>query len=75
VNGERIRYMEPIFFAGLATVVGLPSTAFPVGRTRGGLPVGIQAVGPRYEDLTPIALARLAEPVLGGFEPPPDFAD
>ncbi|HEX2483956.1 MAG TPA: amidase [Myxococcota bacterium] len=75
VKGESIHYMAPIFFAGLATVVGLPSTAFPVGRTRSGLPVGIQAVGPRFEDLTPIALARLAEPVLGGFEPPPDFAD
>jgi len=52
----------------------LPSTVIPVGRTAGGLPVGVQIVGPYLEDRTPLAFARCAEAVLGGFVPPPGLA-
>jgi len=43
----------------------------PVGRTRGGLPVGVQIVGPYLEDHTTLAVARHVTDVLGGFSPPP----
>lgn len=74
VNGVATPVVDQLFFAGLATLAGLPATAFPVGRTRAGLPVGIQALGPRFEDRTTIQLAREAEGVLGGFAPPPALA-
>jgi amidase len=49
----------------------LPSTCAPVGRTRGGLPVGLQIVAPYLEDRSSIDFAaRLAE-VIGGYVPPP----
>ena len=51
----------------------LPATAVPVGRTAGGLPVGVQIVGPYLEDRTTLAVARCIEELLGGFVPPPDF--
>jgi len=35
----------------------LPATAAPIGRTRDGLPIGAQFIGPFLEDLTPIAFA------------------
>jgi amidase len=45
--------------------------AAPVGWTAGGLPVGVQVVGPPHEDDTAITFAeRLAE-VAGGYRPPP----
>ena len=47
--------------------------AAPVGRTRGGLPVGMQIVGPYLEDRTPIDFARRIGEVMGGFTPPPGY--
>ena len=48
----------------------LPSTVVPVGRV-GGLPVGVQVVGPYLEDRTSLALAAHLSGLLGGYEPPP----
>ena len=46
------------FWSGVATVAGLPATVAPVGQGRDGLPIGVQVIGPLYEDRTPIALLR-----------------
>lgn len=35
----------------------LPATAGPDGRTRNGLPIGVQVIDPFLEDLTTIAFA------------------
>jgi len=43
----------------------------PAGRTREGLPVGVQIVGPYLEDRTTIDFARRLAEVIGGYEPPP----
>jgi amidase len=72
VNGEDRSYLEHIEWPGL--MAWLPSTVIPVGRTAGGLPVGVQIVGPYLEDRTPLAFARCAEAVLEGFVPPPGLA-
>jgi amidase len=74
VNGETRSYVEHIQWPGLISMALLPSTVIPVGRTAGGLPVGVQIVGPYLEDRTPLAFAAAAERELGGFVPPPDFA-
>jgi len=66
-------YGDLCFWISFATLAGLPATTAPVGLTAGGLPVGLQIVGPYLEDATPIAVAgRLAE-VIGGFKAPPGF--
>ena len=70
VNGEQVPYLDFLKWVSLPTLVGLPSTVAPIGRTAGGLPVGIQIVGPRFEDRTTIGAASW----LGEFVPPPDFA-
>ncbi|MEV0078911.1 amidase [Nocardia neocaledoniensis] len=41
-----------------------PAISIPVGRTRAGLPVGLQIVGPRHSDDLVLAVARHAEHVL-----------
>lgn len=38
-----------------------PAISIPVGRTAGGLPVGLQIVGPRHSDDLLLAVARFAE--------------
>jgi amidase len=74
VNGAERSYMENIEWPALVTMALLPSTVIPVGRTAGGLPVGVQIVGPYLEDRTTLAFARAAERELGGFTPPPGLA-
>ena len=51
-------------------MAGQPATAFPVGLSRGGLPIGLQAMGPYLEDLTPIRFAALLAREIGGFRKP-----
>jgi amidase len=74
VNGEPQAYFRQLFWAGLITAPYLPSTVFPTGPSRDGLPIGVQAVGAEYHDKTTIEVARLLAPEIGGFQIPPDYA-
>jgi amidase len=62
-------YLSLSFWTSFATVAGLPATVAPAGFA-GGLPVGIQIVGPYYEDFTPIEFAGRLADLVGGFRPP-----
>ena len=67
------RYDDQLFWISFATMTGLPATVAPIGLTPGGLPVGIQIVGPWLEDATPIFVAEALEKEFGfripkGFE-------
>ena len=73
VDNESQAYFRQIFWAGLVTVAYLPSTVFPTGPSRDGLPIGLQAVGAEYDDHTCIDFARLVAAELGGFTPPPGY--
>jgi amidase len=69
-EGEQ-RYDNLAFWMAHASLPGLPAVAAPVGRTRGGLPVGAQILGPLFEDDTAITFAALLGEVTGGYRPPP----
>ncbi len=74
VNGTPRGYTEVLFsWIALATCHLLPAASAPVGRTRSGLPVGIQIVGPYLEDRSVLDFAAKLGDVVGGFEPPPGF--
>ena len=66
-------YLDMLFWISFASLAGLPATTAPVGLTRGGLPVGIQIVGPYLEDATTIDVAGRLADVVGGFRPPPGY--
>ncbi len=61
INGQETVYGQQTGWPGVATFPGLPATVAPLGKTRAGLPVGVQIIGPFLEDLTPIAVAGLLE--------------
>lgn len=67
------RYQELRFWISFATLCGLPATVAPVGLTAGGLPVGVQILGPFLEDATTIDLAGHIGGLMGGFRSPPGF--
>jgi amidase len=75
VNGHTVPYDLQLVYPGIATLAGQPATAFPVGLTRSGLPIGLQVIGPYLEDRTPIRFAALLEREFGGFRPPPGYAE
>jgi amidase len=74
VNGEAVLEELGLFYPSVATVAGQPATALPLGLTRGGLPIGVQAIGPYLEDRTPLRCAALLAQEFGGFKPPPGYA-
>lgn len=73
VNGRAVPYAYGLVYPALPTVAGQPATAFPVGISRGGLPIGLQPVGPYLEDLTPIRFAALLAREVGGFRKAPGY--
>jgi amidase len=73
VNGRRVPTTDQLFWAGHSGMVYLPATVAPAGFTPGGLPVGVQIVGPQYGDRTTIELARLLEREFQAFVPPPGY--
>ena len=57
INGKDSAFSDTLAWAGLATLPGLPSTVVPVGES-GGLPCGMQVIGPRWGDFACIAAAK-----------------
>ncbi|WP_330456364.1 amidase [Streptomyces sp. NBC_00820] len=70
IDGVEYPYFDQLVWAGLATMPGLPATAVPAGRSPDNLPVGVQLIGPMFEDRTPLRLAELLEQRIGGFQTP-----
>jgi amidase len=73
IDGETHPYLSLIVWATVATPPGLPATVMPVGRSKAGLPIGVQIIGPLFEDRTALAFAHLVEREYGGFARPPDI--
>jgi amidase len=69
-EGER-RYDSQPFWIAPASLTGLPAVVAPIGTTPGGLPVGVQILGPLYQDDTPVTLAELLGETIGGYARPP----
>ncbi len=72
VHGPRA-YNDMLRWIAPATLTGCPATVAPVGRGEGGLPIGLQIMGPYWEDATPIVFAKLLARVQGGFVAPSGF--
>jgi amidase len=71
INGQQTPYFDQLAWPAIALLPNLPATALPVGFTRGGLPIGVQVIGPYLEDRTTIGFAGLIEREFGGFRAPP----
>jgi amidase len=61
IDGQSIGFDYLSFYPGLASLPGHGATAFPIGLTRSGLPLGAQAIGPYLEDRTPLRFVQLLE--------------
>jgi len=59
IDGRPTPYDALAAWSGLASLGGLPATVAPAGFTADGLPLGVQIVGPYFEDRSTLALAGL----------------
>jgi amidase len=71
IDGTEVPYGDQALWNSLATLSGLPATTMPIAQSDGGLPIGMQIIGPYLEDRTTIAFAELVEQAFGGFAAPP----
>ncbi|HEY4042483.1 MAG TPA: amidase family protein [Rhodopila sp.] len=65
LDGEPTPYGVQLAWSGIASFANLPATCAPVGTTAGGLPVGVQIIGPFLEDRTTIAVAEMVGQLTG----------
>jgi amidase len=73
VDNDEQPYFKQLFWAGMIVNAYLPSTVFPTGLSRDGLPIGLQAVSAPYRDHRTIEFARLISREIGGFVPPSNY--
>lgn len=57
-------------YAHACNVFALPAVSVPAGRTRAGLPVGVQIIGRPFAERLVLAAARVVEAALGGWRMP-----
>jgi amidase len=75
VDDNPVPCTDQLFWAGIATLPGLPATVAPIGLTPRGLPVGVQIVGGFYDDLSCVEFARLLQREYYAFVPPPRYGE
>lgn len=74
VAGQPRAYMDQFCWIAFATLLGLPATSVPIGRSKEGLPFNVQVIGAPGKDLTTLRFAELLEQEgLAGFNPPDGF--
>jgi amidase len=70
IDGASHEGSDQFAWPGVATLPGLPATSIPLEISEDGLPIGVQCIGPMFEDRTPLHFAELVERERGGFVPP-----
>jgi amidase len=71
VDGTTVPYSTMLNWIALPTALHTPSLAVPAGRTKAGLPVGVQITGMWHSEDRLFDFAATLEDALGGFTPPP----
>jgi len=59
-------FNDMLFWISFATHTVSPTSVFPTGVCKTGLPVGLQVIGPYLEEATPIDVAGKFNTIMGG---------
>jgi Asp-tRNA(Asn)/Glu-tRNA(Gln) amidotransferase A subunit family amidase len=74
IDGQKVTYPKAFVYCQIFNLLGNPAVVVPVGRSREGLPIGVQIVGRPYEEMLILAVARKLEEALGEWQAPPEEA-
>lgn len=70
IAGQTVRYLDAMRYTQWFNLLGSPAAVVPVGRSAGGLPIGVQIAGRPFADEAVLAVASAVESE-AGFMPPP----
>jgi amidase len=70
IGEQSLSVFRAFSYAQTYNVFGLPAVSVPAGRTRAGLPVGVQIIGRPFAEETVLAAAAIVEAALGGWIQP-----
>ena len=73
IDGVKHPYLICTAWTGVIGIVQHPAAVAPIGRTKDGVPVGVQIVAGYLRDREAIQGAAFLEELLGGYTPPPGF--
>jgi amidase len=71
IDGTKCPLFEANWPAAWVNCAGLPAVVVPAAHDKGGLPIGVQVVGRAFAEETVLAIAKVLEQEMGGFQPPP----
>jgi len=70
VGDQKVKYLDSVRYTQWFNTLGAPVAVVPVGRSREGLPIGVQIVARPFEDETALGIASIIDAAFG-FQPPP----
>lgn len=70
IGAREFNTFRAFSYAQACNVFALPAVCVPAGRTREGLPIGVQLIGRPFQEQLILAAARVIETTLGGWQPP-----
>lgn len=73
VDGQLVEYRRLFLFSTIFNCTGHPAVVLPLTRDRSGLPIGLQVVGPLWQDEMVLARANALAQIIGPFSKPPGY--
>jgi len=71
IDGTTVEYLDAWSYTEWFNLLGNPAAVVPVGRSPGGLPIGVQLVGRPWEEEQVLAVAAALERESGAWKSPP----
>ncbi len=76
IDGRAVPYFTAnMSFTTIFNMTGNPVVVLPAGKTKDGLPIGIQVVGRLWNDMALLSVAEALADVTGVFQAPPGFLE
>jgi len=70
IGGERVEYFSAMRFTQWFNLLGAPAAVVPAGRSKEGLPIGVQVAGRPYCDEVVLRVAAMLDEDFGYQAPP-----
>jgi len=70
IEGRTVKYLEAWRYCEWFNLLGMPAAVVPVGRSEGGLPIGVQVVGLPWQEELVLSVADCLECECGGWKMP-----